>query len=244
MHGWRARIGILVVASDVTCESELYRIVPEGVSIHTSRMTFPGAVTPEALEKLADEALRGTELLIPACIDTVTFCCTSGSFIKGAGYDRQIINTIKSRFPEVTATTTSTAVSAALEKLNVRKAAVATPYIHSVNEALKDYLEAEGISIVNIEGLGILEDQETNNLSPEATYRLASRVDVPEAEAIFISCTSLRSIEVIQTLETDLGKPVFSSNTATIWDALRKSGVCEPIMGYGKLLTLPQDPTS
>ena len=239
MYGWRARIGILVVASDVTCETELGRVVPDGVSIHTSRMPFPGAVTPEALEKLADEAIKATELLYPACIDTVAFCCTSGSFIKGAGYDKEIINNLKERFPNVTATTTSTAVSAAFKRLRVKKIAVATPYIDTVNEALRNYLESEGISVVNMEGLGIVNDQETNNLSPEAAYRLAKKADLPEAEAVFISCTSVRAIEIIEKLETDLGKPVFSSNTATIWDALRKSNVQDAIEGYGKLLTLP-----
>jgi maleate isomerase len=238
MYGWRARVGLLVVASDVTCESELKRIVPEGVSIHTSRMTFPGAVTPEALEKLAGEAIKAAELLIPACVDTVAFCCTSGSFIKGPGYDEEIINTLKGRFPNVAATTTSTAVSTAFERLDIKKVAVATPYIDSVNEALKKYLEAQDISVLNIEGLGILDDQDTNNLPPEAAYRLSMKADVPEADGIFISCTSLRTIEIIERLETDLGKPVFSSNTATIWDALRKSKVYEPIEGYGKLLTL------
>ncbi len=238
MYGWRARIGILVVASDVTCESELYRIVPEGVSIHTSRMTFPGAVTPEALEKLASYAEKATDLLIPACVDTIAFCCTSGSFIKGAGYDKEIIAKLEGKFPNVTVTTTSTAVSAAFKKLNIKKVAVATPYLDSVNEALKNYLEAEGISVLNIEGLGIRDDQETNNLPLESAYRLSKKVNVPEADAIFISCTSFRTIEIIEKLETDLGKPVISSNQATIWHALRQSKVQESIKGYGKLLTL------
>ena len=238
MYGWRSRIGILVVASDVTCESELYRVVPAGVSIHTSRMTFPGAVTVETVGKLASEAERAAELLIPACVNTIAFCCTSGSFIKGAGWDKEIIEKIERRFPTVTVSTTSTAVLAAFEKLHIKKVAVATPYISEVNEALRRFLEEAGISVLNIEGLGMEADQEVNNLSPEIAYRLAKKVDVPEADAVFISCTSVRPIEIIEVLEKDLGKPVISSNQATIWAALRKAAIQDRIEGYGRLLKL------
>lgn len=238
MYGWRSRIGILVVASDVTCESELYRVVPAGVSIHTSRMTFPGAVTVETVGKLASEAERAAELLIPACVNTIAFCCTSGSFIKGAGWDKEIIEKIERRFPTVTVSTTSTAVLAAFEKLHIKKVAVATPYISEVNEALRRFLEEAGISVLNIEGLGMEADQEVNNLSPEIAYRLAKKVDVPEADAVFISCTSVRTIEIIEVLEKDLGKPVISSNQATIWAALRKAAIQDRIEGYGRLLKL------
>jgi maleate isomerase len=239
VYGWRNRIGILVVASDVTCESEIYRMVPEGVSIHTSRMAFPGAVNAEALEKLAFEAEKAAELLIPARVDTIAFCCTSGSFIRGAGWDKEIIEQIEQKFPSVTVTTTSTAVLAAFEALDVKKVAVATPYIAEVNTALKTFLEDVGISVLNIEGLEIRDDQDVNNLPPDTAYRLAKKVNVPEADAVFISCTSVRTIEIIDTLENDLGKPVISSNQATIWNALRKAGIQEPIEGYGRLLTLP-----
>lgn len=239
MYGWRARIGILVVASDVTCESELYRIVPEGVSIHTSRMAFPGTVDAEACAKLADEAEKSAELLIPTCVDAIAFCCTSGSFIKGAGWDKEIVDRIEKRFVDVAVTTTSTAVLAAFKELDVKKIAVATPYIDEVNTALKRFLEDVGISVVNIEGLQIRKDQDVNNLPPEAAYRLARKVDTPEADAVFISCTSVRTTEIIGDLERDLGKPVLSSNQATIWDALRKTKVRDSIEGYGKLLTIP-----
>jgi len=238
MYGWRSRIGILVVASDVTCESELYRVVPAGVSIHTSRMTFPGAVTVETVGKLASEAERAAELLIPACVNTIAFCCTSGSFIKGAGWDKEIIENIENRFPTVTVLTTSTAVLAAFAELNIKQVAVATPYINEVNEALTRFLEEAGISVLNIEGLKIEADQEVNDLSPEIAYRLAKKVDVPEADAVFISCTSVRTIEIIELLEQDLGKPVISSNQATIWAALGKAGIHDRIEGYGRLFNL------
>jgi len=238
MYGWRVRIGILVVASDTTCESELHTIAPEGVSIHTSRMAFPGAVTAETVGKLADEAENAAELLIPAAVNVIAFCCTSGSFIKGAGWDREIIKKIERRFPSVIVTTTSTAVLEAFKVLEIKKVAVATPYIDEVNAALKKFLEIEKFPVVSIEGLRIKEDLETNKQPPEVAYNLARKVNVPEADGVFISCTSFRTFDIIETLERDLRKPVVTSNQATIWDALKKADVHGPIKGYGKLLTL------
>jgi len=238
MYGWRARIGLLAVASDVTCEMELHSIAPEGVSINASRMAFPGAVTAETVGKLADEAEKAAELLIPTGVNVIAFCCTSGSFIKGAGWDRQIIEKIEKRFPGVTVTTTSTAVLEAFRTLEIKKVAIATPYIDEINVALKKFLEMENFPTVSIEGLGIKEDQETNNQPPEVAYNLARKVDVPEADGIFISCTSFRTFGIIETLERDLRKPVVTSNQATMWDVLKKADVHGPIKGYGKLLTL------
>jgi maleate isomerase len=62
------------------------------------------------------------------------------------------------------------------------------------------------------------------------------RVDGKENEAIFISCTNFRTIEIIQELEEATGKPVISSNQATLWYALRKLGLKDSIKGYGQLL--------
>ena len=112
MHGWRARIGILVLASDTTCENEFRKMAPEGVLIHVSRMAFPGTNTPEALSRLIDEAGKATKLLVPASVDAIAFCCTSGSFIKGPGYDQEIIKRIKRIFPGIVTTATTSVIEA------------------------------------------------------------------------------------------------------------------------------------
>jgi maleate isomerase len=77
---------------------KMHKHAPDGVAFVTSRMKFPGKVTPETVEKLADEALRATELLIPAKVNVVAFCCTSGSFIKGARWDKKIIENIQRNY--------------------------------------------------------------------------------------------------------------------------------------------------
>lgn len=237
MYGWRARIGILIPASDTTCENELRKMAPEGVSIHASRMAFPGTNTPEALSRLINEAGEVAKLLIPASVDAIAFCCTSGSFIKGPGYDQEIIRRIKKVFPGIV-TTTTTSVIEAFKALDIKRVAVASPYINEINQALKRFLESIGIEVVNIKGLGIVKDVEVGRLTPEVAYRLARKVDRPEAQAVFISCTNFRSLEVIDILEKDLKKAVVTSNQATMWNLLRLLGIHESIKRYGKLFTL------
>jgi len=238
VYGWRVRIGLLVVASDVTCASELNKFAPEGVSFIISRMKFLGKVIPKTVEKLADEVENATELLLPAKVKVVAFCCTSGSFIKGSDWDKKIIEIIESKGIGISATTTSTAVIKALNQLKIKNVAVATPYIKEVNEHLKRFLITEGFNVVSMKGLEIIDDADVNNLPPYAAYSLAKEVNVPEADGIFISCTSIRTFEVIDLLEKDLGKPIISSNQATMWDSLRKANISLPIKGLGRLLTL------
>jgi len=237
VYGWRARIGILVPASDTTCENEFRKMAPEGVSIHVSRMAFPGTNTPEALSRLIDEVEEVAKLLIPASVDAIAFCCTSGSFIKGPGYDQEIIRRIKRVFPG-TVTTTTTSVIEAFKALDIKRVAVASPYIDEINQALKRYLESVGIEVVSIKGLGIVKDTEVGKLTPEVAYELAKKIDRPEAQAVFISCTNFRSLEVIDILEKDLEKPVVTSNQATMWNLLRLLGIHGSIKRYGELFTL------
>ena len=237
MYGWRARIGILVLASDTTCENEFRKMAPEGVSIHVSRMAFPGTNTPEALSRLIDEAGKAAKLLVPASVDAIAFCCTSGSFIKGPGYDQEIIRRIKRVFPGIV-TTTTTSVIEAFKALDIKRVVVASPYINEVNQALKRYLESIGIETVSIKGLGIVKDTEVGRLTPKVAYDLAKKIDRPEAQAVFISCTNFRTLEVIDILEKDLRKPVVTSNQATMWNLLRLLGIHESIKRYGELFTL------
>jgi len=121
-------------------------------------------------------------------------------------------------------------------QLSVEKVAVATPYIDEVNEKEREFLEANGFQVVNIKGLQIEENLEIGRQPPEVAYRLAKDVDRPEAEAVFISCTNFRTIEVIAALEADLGKPVLSSNTATLWASLKSLRIREKLLGLGSLL--------
>jgi len=127
-------------------------------------------------------------------------------------------------------------VARALERLGVRQVALGAPYSAETTLEGKAHLEAHGFQVVsfdNLKGVTNIYDE-----TAERAYGLARSVDVPEAQAVFLSGTGMPTLPVLEMLEQDLGKPVISSNAAMIWHALRCAGVRQKIAGYGRLLTL------
>lgn len=235
LYGARAKLGLIYPAPGWVMEPEFYEMAPKGVITLTTRMGS-GPVDAAQLATLGDKALRGLELLKEAPIDGVIFGCTSGSFVGGVEYDKELIKKLEDASGGLPCTTTSRSCVEALNALNVKKVAVATPYIDEVNEKAKEFLEKSGFEVTKLKGLGFLYDSEINRADLETVYNLAKEVDTEDAEAVLILCTGIRSVPILKTLEADLGKPVISAIQATFWNAIRMCGVNEKIEGFGSLL--------
>jgi maleate isomerase len=218
-------------------EHEFYAMAPRGVSSHTTRV-YLGKVTAEELIKTGERAVDAARLLATAPIHAIVFGCTSGSFLQGLAYDTDLIAELSEVSKGIPVTTTSAAMVKALKALDLHKLVIITPYTDDINQKAKTYFESAGNSVLGMRGLDITTDFEMTSLSPEAICRLARSAWDPEADGLLISCTSLRSIEIIDALEADLGKPVISSNQASFWSTLRMAGVNESVPGFGKLLTI------
>lgn len=210
----------------------MYKMTPPGVTLHFSRIPQTED-TEEQLASMINYVPQASELLAHARVNAIAFGCTSGSFIKGMGYDKQIINLIE-KYTGIPATTTTTAVLEALNAMELRKIAVCAPYIETIMKKLKEVLEAQGFLVVKIKGLGMLKGE--GDLPIDVTYNLVREVDSQEAEGIFVSCTDFKTVDILEILEEDLGKPVISSNQATMWKLLRLSGLKTKIRGFGTLL--------
>ncbi len=239
MYGQRGRIGLIVPSSNTVCEPEMAALSPEGVMTYSTRILFEPTI--EGLKAMKDHVERAClELSSEGISGIIVFCCTIGSMIGGANYDQEIIHLIEEK-AGVPAMTTTTAVKAALDALGVNRIAVATPYTREINEIEKSLLESMGYNVTNI--VGVNEDvppaEFTNEmigrLAPEEAYQLGLKVSDSQNEAIFISCTTFRAIEIIQRLEEKTGKPVITSNQTAMWYALRKLGINDSIQGFGRL---------
>jgi maleate isomerase len=212
------------------------RFVPEEVRMVTVRTNIP----------MKDNTVEfGTWLAengdIPAAAtrlmryhpNVFAYYCTTVSFVRGVAGDEDL----KRRVQEATGipcTTTSTAIVQALHRLGIRRVAVASPYLPDVNQALTRYLAECDIEVVNSEALHL--EQDHGLVPPERIRAAAERADVPEAEAILISCTGQKTADFISDLERKAGKPVVSSNQATGWHALRMLGIEAPrLPGRGRL---------
>jgi len=246
MHGWRARIGLILPSANFTMEPDFYKMIPEGVSVHASRMLL-ARTTAESLVEMGAQAVRAAEELKTAAVDILVFGCTSGSFLKGLGHDMEITSTLESA-TSIPSVTTSTAVLDALRLCKIRNVSVASPYNDAINEKLRIFLEGNGFSVVALKGLGLGERKAVFPISeglissigiqePSVAYKLARSAAVKNADGVFIPCTNFRAIEVVQTLEEDLGKPVISSNQASLAMALKRLGVRADVKGFGSLFT-------
>ena len=223
MYGWRGRLGVIVPSPNTTVEREFGRSLPEGVSAHFSRMDL-GDATAENLQQMEDDAEQCADLLAAADVDIVAYACTTGSFVNGMEHDEKIESRL-SDVAGVPAITTGASIRRAFDELNVTSVAVATPYLDELNRQLVEFIESNGISVLDLERQQFAESTASGSLFPEVVFRSATSVDTDEADAIFVSCTNYRTFEIIPALEEDCGKPVITSNQATLWDALRTIGV-------------------
>lgn len=238
MYGTRGRLGLITLATDTSVLPEYTRLMPPGVAVYPAPITLPrGEVTPAALAEMLenDELEQAAAKLAWAEVGVILFACTSGSFIHGAGWDRELIGRIE-RTTGITATTTSTVVLAALAAIGAKSLAIATPYLPEVNAIEKAFFEASGFGVASIVGKGCRTDREIGRLEPADALKLVAVADCPGADTFFISCTNFHVLDVVATIESRYRKPVVTSNQAGAWAALRMLGIDDPIEGYGRLL--------
>ncbi|MBS3969380.1 MAG: Asp/Glu racemase, partial [Clostridia bacterium] len=200
LYGWRAKIGLIYPASGWVMEPEFYAMAPEGVSIHTTRVELK-TVDVKGVTEIAAASIEAARLLATAPLNVIVLGCTSGSFINGSEYDKNLIRSMEEVTNGIPCTTTASAVSKALDKLKVNKLAVVTPYVEEINLRAIKYLQEKGFKVLNLAGLGLIEDYDINRQDLETVYNLAKSTDVENADGIFIACTGIRSIPIIKTLE-------------------------------------------
>lgn len=218
--------GIGVVAPfDFALDRELWRWVPDNVSLYLTRMPFfTTLVTVEMAATVSERGVvrRATRDVLTPEPDVVAYACASGSFVNGVLGERLLTRTMVDAGAPA-ACTTSGALVEALTTLGVRKLAIATPYVDEVTSRLVSYLEEYNVQTVSSSGLGLLGN--IWRVPYSKVVEIVSSVDTPEADALFISCTNLPTYDVIEPLEQALGKPVITANQVTMWSALRAMGL-------------------
>jgi len=228
------RIGLLVPSSNTTVEPEFYRALPANVTLHAARL-YLTRITPEAILGLVEELEAQSRLLASADVDVIMLGATAPSFLKGAGYDREVVARIEKAAGKP-ATTTSTALLRALRFLDAKRIVLGSAYDDKVNAIAQGFLEANGFKVVAARGLGMVDNLAVGRLGPESAYELARGADRADADAMVLACTNWRTMDTIEQLERELGKPVVSTTQASVWDALRMVGYRREVPGYGQLL--------
>ena len=234
----KTRLGFLIPPGNPTTEPEVIRLTPPATTVHFTRMVAGGKPgSHEGQEERNRTQIEHMEecaallaLVKPAVI---VMAHTATSYTLGKEGEAALVAKIE-RATGVPFVTAYASVLAAFAHLGVKRVALATPYASETTLRGKAHLEAHGIEVAS---WGHLEDvRNIYDETPERAYALARRVDVPEAQAVFLSGLGMPTLDVLARLERDLGKPVLSSCSAMVWNALRVAGVKASIAGYGRLL--------
>ena len=220
----QVRIGV-VIPYDFALDRELWRWVPAEVSLHLTRTPYqdiPVSVAQAMAVGDCETVARCTRDLLVVEPAAVAYVCTSGSFIRGrAGEAALVAGMVEAGAP--TAVTTSGAVIAAANALGIKKMAVVTPYDEAVGARLRAYLNEAGVQVTAHNDMGLTGRIWT--VPYEVTADLARRTAPSVGEALFLSCTNLRTYDLIASLEQELGVPVLTANQVTMWAVLAAAGV-------------------
>ena len=235
------RIGFLVPPGNPTAEPEMIRLTPPGVTVHFTRMVAHGEAGAHAGQEernrtqLAhlDETIALLAMVKP---NVIVMAHTASSYTLGQKAEAELVARME-KLTGIPFLTAFGSVLKALEALGVKRVALGAPYAHEAMLKGKAYLELHGLQVP---GHGVLENvANIYDETPERAYDLGKKIDTPDSQAIFLTGVGMPTLDMLQRLESDLGKPVISSSSAMMWNALRTAGVKTPIEGYGRLLSLP-----
>ena len=232
----RARIGLMVLATDYTIEHEWRMIMTGlgGVALYQSRILNDAQITPETLRAMEPRIAAATDVILPgSSLDVVAYGCTSASMAIG---EEKVFSHIKSVRPDAKCTTPITAAFAAFRALGAKRIGVLTPYRADVNRIVADYIRARGFEVPVFGSFNEQDDGVVAAISP-ASVKQGIKTVMARApvDAVFVSCTSVRLAGAAKEIEAEIGVPVTSSNHAMAWHALRLAGIADRLPQWGSL---------
>ncbi|WP_166268942.1 maleate cis-trans isomerase family protein [Marinobacter caseinilyticus] len=241
------RIGQIVPSSNTTMETEIpamlrarEAVAPERFTFHSSRMRMK-KVTREELAAMDDESDRCALELSDAQVDVMGYACLVAIMSRGAGYHRES----QQRLHEATAgngfptpvVSSAGALTEGLATLGAKKVAIITPYMKPLTQMVVDYIEAEGIEVIDSIALEIPDNLEVGRQDPLALLEIVNRLKWKGADAVVLSaCVQMPSLAAIQPVEDRLGLPVVSAATCTTYHMLKALGLAPIVPNAGRLL--------
>ena len=212
----RPSVGLIVLNTDFTFERDFARLFNNqkpNFDFYFNRIHFANPMTPKSLAAIEGDLTEVSSEILPNYdLDLVVFNCTSSSSILG---DKAIELAINKSKPTAKVLTTSQAVVSNIKRKGLKKVSVLTPYSAEISALLVDYFQRNSLEIVSFMYMDMSDDRDVAMVSPNNIITAAKEAIVDEADALFISCTAMRSTEVISVIEKEIGKPVFTSNQAT-----------------------------
>ena len=231
------RVGLIALASDFTIEKDFINIIRDkNIDFFVNRIESYNPLTRENLIKMSEKVTEVTKDILPdQDLDCVVYGCTSGTIAVG----HEIIEKkIKLAKPKANVITPNTAAIKALKKMKIKKIFLFTPYSKKLNDEVLEYFKSEDFDITSNAYFDIESDNDIGKIDQSYLYEVLSKIDLNNAEALFVSCTALPVLPIIHKLEKKLNTTVLSSNQALIWDTLVKINKNNSVEGFGRLFQI------
>ena len=228
------RIGLITLASDFRIEKDFNDIIyGKNIDLYSNRINCYNPLTNETLKKMADDIPEVTKNILPdQKLDCVAYGCTSGTI--AAGY-QSIYEKVNLAKPNTKVTTPITSAINALKTLKINKVSIFTPYTDEINQSVISYFKDEKIEISELSYFDIASDLDIGKVDPQHLFDVLVKQDLSKSDALFVSCTALPVLSIIDEIEKKLGKVVLSSNQTLIWDTLKQVNNQNKVDGYGLL---------
>ena len=228
------RIGVITLSTDFTIEQDFRKICHSlPIDIFFNRIPFINPLNHENYLKMAEHIPEVSEQILPGeKIDVIAYGCTSGTIAIG---EEHISSQVQKSKPEAKVTTPITAALKAFKKLNLKNIAVLTPYPKDVNVTVFDYLSKNDLTIDSFNSFNLNYDSEIAQVSLESLKESIANINLDNVDGLFVSCTALKIVDILDEVEKKFNTTVISSNQAIIWDCLRLLNIDTYVPGYGKL---------
>lgn len=236
----RPRLGLIVLQSDETIEQEFRRLIPADAQLNASRVPSATDVTEATLARM-EEHIAAAAALLPRSgpFDAVGYACTSGASVIGP---EKVDGLIRDGVAAGATTDPLRALVAACAALGIGRLAVLSPYVEAVSARLRAALSARGVETSAFLSFDEGEEEAVARIDGPSIIAAAADLAAGRPEAIFLSCTNLRTLDVIDRIEAACGAPVLSSNQVLAWHMQRLCSVTGPLNGPGRLMAAPLAP--
>ena len=237
--GHAAKIGMVVLASDYTIDYEFRQVfTDDSIGIYQTRVQNSPEITPQTLAAMENKIPAALETILPGeSLDVVAYGCTSATTVLG---EQTIFNRIAEVQPDAKPTTPITAAFAAFRACSAKRVAVLTPYRSDVNKVLRQYIIEAGFEVPVFGSFNQPLDPLVARIDlPSLTQSIRQLVALESVDLVFVSCTSIRMLEAVRSIEADIGLPVTTSNHAMAWHCLRLAGSDQKLSRFGSLFDKP-----
>lgn len=232
VYGAKGRIGLIVPANNSVIEPEFWSVLPQGFSVHATRILAKGDLTPEAIRRMERDTDAAVEQIAATGVDVIAYCDMVTTFVMQAQWNESSMR----RFAQATGVpciSAWTALRDALAKLGARRLAIGTPYPAAIHALVPAFFQGKEFEVTSHGTLDILSMREVPTVDASRLNAFIKKLNPGNAEALVLLATDLPSFSSIASLEAQYGIPVLTSNQTLLWRAL--SGLGGSVANLGRL---------